>query len=107
MTEQEFIEELKNIKDKFKWEILNDGCIIAKDTENIMFCPITALYKIKDNDYVRPSLYRFAAQKLNIESKVADNIVTAADHDNSFLEAERCHKEKELRNNMLNILKLR
>ena len=90
MTVRTFYKKLSEVKDKFEWKILKDGCIRGyikgKSAKKVRcFCPITAVcYDLTGKAY-RPFHYELAAERIGLIKNnyiEADTIVDAADSKN-------------------------
>lgn len=91
MTYNEFLEILEKTTEKFNWNVTNEFSIRAtlKDetairkeikTENIDFCPLTAVYYYLTSEFKPLTKVEEVSIKLGLESETTDDIVLYADY---------------------------
>jgi len=75
----EFIYLLRELYDRYPWEIDQDRCIRTLELEGQLFCPITAACAAVTGVFVDAGRYRAAARLLGLDSGSADAVAQAAD----------------------------
>lgn len=104
MTEQEFFAELKKSTELLDWRVVDHSYIRAYsklDNGRETYCPITAVWRSKTDDYLSMGSYIQIAEYLRLDKDMAQEIAMAAD--NKFLSSS---KQPKYRSQLLETLGL-
>lgn len=102
MTTQEFLEELKRQKEKFRITMNSYGAIrFYSENDQYCFCPLTALCFINNGNFYETNEFDSAGTLLGISFEDSQAIAHAADTN------DPAAKLKELRSQLLEVLDLK